>query len=61
MMDAADGIGLWEQGWVACKACGREWVAVRPAGLLALECPSCGVYDARYTDVDVVPEEEKAD
>ncbi len=55
------GIGLWEQGWVVCKGCGHEWVAVRPTGLLALECPRCGVMDADYTDAEAVPRETTSD
>lgn len=27
---------------VKCDLCGYEWVAVRPAGLIKLECPNCG-------------------
>lgn len=50
--------GLWEQGWVACKACGYEWVAVRPAGAFNLECPRCGACEAAYTDQEQVPKEE---
>jgi hypothetical protein len=36
----ADGPHL--AGEAVCGACGREWVAVAPAGTIALECPGCG-------------------
>ena len=26
---------------VKCDLCGKEWVAVRPLGLIKLECPNC--------------------
>ena len=31
-----------QQGYVACMACGKDWVAVWPVGVTALECPECG-------------------
>lgn len=30
-----------ESGPASCTACGREWIAVSPAGTEVLECPSC--------------------
>ena len=27
---------------VKCDLCNHEWVAVRPEGLIKLECPNCG-------------------
>lgn len=60
-MSEAESLGLWETGWVVCKNCGHEWVAVRPTGLLTLECPQCGVADARYTDDELLLEQEKVE
>ena len=60
-MTEPKGIGLWETSGVVCKACAHEWVAVRPAGLLALECPRCGAMEADYTDAEVVPREERVE
>lgn len=30
-------------GEAKCLACGREWIAVAPISVIALECPSCGM------------------
>ena len=30
-----------EASLVKCDCCGHEWVAVRPKGLVKLECPEC--------------------
>ena len=32
----------FEVSKVKCDLCGHEWVAVRPEGVLRLECPNCG-------------------
>ena len=33
----------WLAGWVRCKWCHHEWVAVRPEVVYQdLECPNCG-------------------
>lgn len=31
-----------EVSTVKCDLCSKEWVAVRPEGLIKLECPNCG-------------------
>ena len=30
-----------QASYVACMECGRDWVAVFPTGVAALECPAC--------------------
>lgn len=30
-----------EVSWVRCDICNYEWIAVRPEGVLQLECPNC--------------------
>ena len=32
----------YETSLVQCDLCSHQWVAVRPAGLIKLECPNCG-------------------
>jgi len=32
---------FWEASKVKCDLCGYEWWAVRPDGLIKLECPHC--------------------
>lgn len=32
----------YKAGPVVCTRCQYSWVAVRPAGVIFLECPSCG-------------------
>lgn len=36
-----DRIEPHEASKVKCDLCGKEWVAVRPEGLIKLECPNC--------------------
>jgi DNA-directed RNA polymerase subunit M/transcription elongation factor TFIIS len=31
-----------EASMVKCDLCSYKWVAVRPKGLIKLECPNCG-------------------
>ena len=31
----------WETSLVKCDLCNYQWVAVRPEGLVKLECPNC--------------------
>lgn len=31
-------------GPVVCTRCSHTWVAVRPVGVIFLECPSCGAH-----------------
>ena len=35
-----------EQGPVVCTRCQYSWVAVRPTGVIYLECPKCGAHRA---------------
>jgi hypothetical protein len=32
----------YEYSLVECDLCSHRWVAVRPVGLIKLECPNCG-------------------
>lgn len=41
---------VWLQGWITCRACRQHWVAVRPDGSLALQCPDCGAMAPVQTD-----------
>lgn len=44
-----------EAHYVACMACGKDWVAVAPAGVTNLECPECGKMEGepvKINDID---------
>jgi hypothetical protein len=42
MSDWIDADFPHEVSQVKCDLCGKEWTAVRPEGLVKLECPECG-------------------
>lgn len=37
--------------YVACMSCAKDWVAVAPVGVAALECPSCGKMEGEQVQI----------